>query len=106
MRSLLKIIVRSWLGYPYCFAQAILAHIDTPAKGAARIVAQHYRGSGPFREEVKKGSSDGPLLLNIVKLYHANDYKNFRALGRVISGKVKKGERLKVMGEAYISGDE
>jgi U5 small nuclear ribonucleoprotein component len=54
---------------------------------------------------VAKGKSDGPLLLNIVKLYHAKDYKSFYAFGRVISGVIKKGDRIKIMGENYIAGD-
>lgn len=53
-----------------------------------------------------KGVEASPLLINIVKLYNKKDYKSFYAFGRIISGKIKKGEQLRVMGENFMSGDE
>ena len=66
----------------------------------------YYRGDGEFKAKISAGKADGPLLLNIVKLYHAKDYKSFYAFGRVVSGTIKKGDRLKIMGENYLAGDE
>lgn len=66
----------------------------------------YYRGDGEFKAKISAGKADGPLLLNIVKLYNAKDYKSFYAFGRVISGTIKKGDRLKIMGENYLAGDE
>ena len=42
--------------------------------------------------------ADGPLLINAVKMYHTKDYKTFYVLGRILSGTIKKGDRLKIMG--------
>ena len=39
-------------------------------------------------------------------MYHTNDYKTFYVLGRILSGTIKKGDRLRIMGENYVSGDE
>ena len=50
--------------------------------------------------------SDGPVSVHITKLYHATDAQSFRALGRVISGTLKKGEQVKVLGEGYSPEDE
>jgi 116 kDa U5 small nuclear ribonucleoprotein component len=57
-------------------------------------------------EGVKKGAADGPLLINAVKMYHTKDYKTFYVLGRILSGTIKKNDKLRIMGENYISGDE
>jgi hypothetical protein len=31
-------------------------------------------------------------------MYHESDYKNFGVFGRILSGTIKKGESLKIMG--------
>jgi translation elongation factor EF-G len=50
--------------------------------------------------------SDGPVSVHITKLYHATDAQSFRAFGRVISGTLKKGSQVKVLGEGYSPEDE
>lgn len=48
----------------------------------------------------------GPLMVAITKLYHTTDAQSFRAYGRVISGTVRKGVDVKVLGEGYSPEDE
>jgi U5 small nuclear ribonucleoprotein component len=55
---------------------------------------------------MKECRSDGPVSVHITKLYHATDAQSFRALGRVISGTLKKGSQVKVLGEGYSPEDE
>ena len=66
--------------------------------------------TGPMSSDVavsmKECRSDGPVSVHITKLYHATDAQSFRALGRVISGTLKKGEQVKVLGEGYSPEDE
>ena len=57
-------------------------------------------------DSIKRGQADGPLLINAVKMYHSKDYKNFYVLGRVLSGTIKKNDKLRIMGENYMAGDE
>jgi translation elongation factor EF-G len=46
------------------------------------------------------------MMLHISKLYHTTDAQSFRAFGRVMSGTVKKGMEVKVLGEGYSPEDE
>jgi 116 kDa U5 small nuclear ribonucleoprotein component len=66
--------------------------------------------TGPMSSDVavsmRECRSDGPVSVHITKLYHATDAQSFRALGRVISGTLKKGEQVKVLGEGYSPEDE
>ena len=39
-------------------------------------------------------------------MYHNKDYKNFGVLGKVVSGTIRKGDKLRIMGENYIDGEE
>ncbi len=51
-------------------------------------------------------SPNGPTVIHVTKLYHTSDAQDFRAFGRVISGVVKKGMMVKVLGEGYSPDDE
>lgn len=48
----------------------------------------------------------GATMVHITKLYHTADAQSFRAFGRVMSGVVKKGMEVKVLGEGYSPEDE
>ena len=45
-------------------------------------------------------------MVQIAKLYHTTDAQSFRAFGRVLSGTVRKGMAIKVLGEGYSPEDE
>lgn len=55
---------------------------------------------------MKACDPNGPLLVHVVKLYSAPDGASFHALARVYSGTLKKGSRVRVLGEAYTLDDE
>ena len=50
--------------------------------------------------------ADGPVMVQIGKLYHTTDAQSFRAFGRVLSGTLRKGMAIKVLGEGYSPEDE
>lgn len=45
---------------------------------------------------MKKCDPLGPLMINVVKLYSTPDGQAFTALGRVYSGSVRTGQKVKV----------
>ena len=53
-----------------------------------------------------KCDSEGPTVIHVAKLYHTSDAQEFRAFGRVMSGSVKRGQTVKVLGEGYSLEDE
>ena len=70
--------------------------------------------SGPQAADGEEGvvpamracDASGPLQVMISKLYPKNDCSSFDALGRVMSGTLKKGQKVRVLGEAYSPDDE
>ena len=70
--------------------------------------AHAYSGSssGPVAAAMKACDPTGPLLVHVMKLYSAPDGATFHALARVYSGTLKKGHRVRVLGEAYTLDDE
>ena len=70
------------------------------------------RGSytGPLTSDLadcmNKCDPDGPTIVHVTKLYHTSDAQEFRAFGRVMSGTVRRGQTVKVLGEGYSLEDE
>lgn len=66
--------------------------------------------TGPLNSDIvasmSECRSDGPVSVHVTKLYHATDAQSFRAFGRVVSGTLKKGSQVKVLGEGYSPEDE
>jgi 116 kDa U5 small nuclear ribonucleoprotein component len=66
--------------------------------------------SGPQTSDLvaamKSCDAQGPVMVQIGKLYHTTDAQSFRAFGRVLSGTLKKGMDVKVLGEGYSPEDE
>jgi U5 small nuclear ribonucleoprotein component len=50
--------------------------------------------------------SNGPFIANVVKLIPNEDCSQFGCLTRLISGKVKPGDKVRVLGENYHPNDE
>ena len=67
-------------------------------------------GAGELNSELAKKmmscSGDGPLAMQTVKLYHKPDCASFDAFGRVVSGTIKVGDQVSVLGEGYTLDDD
>ena len=46
-------------------------------------------------------ADDGPLCVNVVKLFSTPDASGFVAFGRVYGGRLAAGTRVRVLGENY-----
>jgi U5 small nuclear ribonucleoprotein component len=55
---------------------------------------------------MKACDAEGPVMVQVAKLYHTTDAQSFRAFGRVLSGTIRKGMEIKVLGEGYSPEDE
>jgi U5 small nuclear ribonucleoprotein component len=55
---------------------------------------------------MKACDPEGPVMVQVSKLFHTTDAQSFRAFGRVLSGTVRKGMQIKVLGEGYSPEDE
>lgn len=62
--------------------------------------------SGPNKDSLiykamKTCDANGPLMVNVTKLYPRPDCSAFDAFGRVYSGKIQTGQAVRVFGEGY-----
>jgi len=78
------------------------------------VVAQKYRAAylyeGPITDvsgqAIMNCDKDGPLMCFISKMVPTNDKGRFYAFGRVFSGIVSTGQKVRIMGPNYLPGSK
>merc|ERR1711871_964865 len=106
-KPLLKHIMQKWLPAAEAILEMIVVHLPSPAK------AQTYRAEslydGPADDEACTAirncdtSDDAPLMMYISKMIPGADNR-FTAFGRVFSGKVGTGQKVRILGPNYVPG--
>uniref|UniRef100_A0A8B9N2D2 Elongation factor 2 n=1 Tax=Accipiter nisus TaxID=211598 RepID=A0A8B9N2D2_9AVES len=104
-KTLLKAVMRRWLPAGDALLQMITIHLPSP------VTAQKYRCElyeGPPDDEaaigVKTCDPKGPLMMYISKMVPTPDKGRFYAFGRVFSGIVSTGQKVRIMGPNYTPG--
>ena len=112
-KPLLKLACRKVFGDASGLVDMLAAHCPTTREGARAKVERAYAGplvgdDGPddAARAMRECDAAGPLRVMISKLYPKDDCSSFDALGRVMSGTLRKGQRVRVLGEAYSPDDE
>ncbi|KAH0591285.1 hypothetical protein H2248_001374 [Termitomyces sp. 'cryptogamus'] len=108
VRPLLKVILDQFFGPATGLIDVIVEKIPSPIEGAALKVESTYTGpqNSELAASMKACDPEGPLMVQIAKLYHTTDAQSFRAFGRILSGTLRKGTQVKVLGEGYSPEDE
>jgi len=105
-KPLLKRCMQKWLPAHDALLEMLVQHLPSPAQ------AQKYRAStlytGPsddvYCNGIRSCAADGPLMMYISKLIPTPDKGRFFAFGRVFSGTVRTGQKVKIMGPNYVQG--
>ncbi len=105
-KHLLKAVMSKWLPAADCLLEMMVLHLPSPR------IAQQYRTSylyeGP-QEDVIAASMracdpKGPLMIYISKMVPSTDKGRFYAFGRVFSGTVASGQKVRIMGANFKVG--
>jgi elongation factor 2 len=105
-KALLKIVMRKFLPAADALLEMIVMHLPSP------VTAQRYRAEtlyeGPIDDECGVGIRDcdpkAPLMLYVSKMVPTSDKGRFYAFGRVFSGTVKSGIKVRIQGPNYTPG--
>ena len=105
-KQLLKATMSTWLPAADTLLEMMVLHLPSPR------VAQKYRTSylyeGPQEDVIAQAmracDPKGPLMIYISKMVPAADKGRFYAFGRVFSGTVASGQRVRIMGANYKIG--
>ncbi|XP_018833828.1 110 kDa U5 small nuclear ribonucleoprotein component CLO [Juglans regia] len=108
VRPLLRLACSSVFGHSLGFTDMLVQHIPSPKAAATRKVDHIYTGpkDSMIYKAMKNCDPDGPLMVNVTKLYPKSDCSVFDAFGRVYSGRIRTGQTVRVLGEGYSPDDE
>lgn len=117
----LKYLFRKFFNDFSSLAEQCITCLPNPgANGPVKVVTINFFNliiqqgkrlySGPQDTHVYQAICDcnpeGPLVIHTTKSYPAEDGKTFFVLGRVFSGTLKRGQRVRVLGENYCINDQ
>lgn len=105
-KHLLKCIMKKFLPAGEALLEMIVIHLPSP------LTAQKYRVEklyeGPMDDEcavaIRNCDPKGPLMLYVSKMVPTSDKGRFYAFGRVFSGVVRTGEKVRIQGPDYVVG--
>ncbi|KAJ1514196.1 U5 small nuclear ribonucleoprotein component [Coelomomyces lativittatus] len=105
---LLRLALSRFFGTANGFVDMVTTHLPNPLQNATNWLEHTYSGSlsDPIVEIMQTCDSEAPLVIHIAKLYPKNDASSFDAFGRILSGTVKMGQSVNVLGEGYSIEDE
>lgn len=108
VKPLLRVVCQLFFGTLDAFSDMVIRHLPSPADNAALKTEHTYCGdlNGEYATAMKKADPEGPLMIQIVKLYNAQDMGSFDAFGRILSGTVHLNQKVRVLGEGYSPEDE
>ena len=107
-KDLLKMVCGQFFGGAEGFVDMIVEHVPSPLEGAEKKLVRYYTGPTGTKtaESIAKCDQDGPLVVQITKLFNTPDAEHFYSFGRVLSGIAKAGQQVRVLGEGYTIDDE
>ncbi len=109
IKPLLKLVLSKFFGDTSSIVDAMAHNIKSALDGTKVKVQNFYRNSTDDKEKsdlLIKCDAKGPLCVNIVKLIYNESNGSFYSFGRIISGTIKRGEEVKVLGEGYTVEEE
>jgi elongation factor 2 len=105
-KALLKVIMRKFLPAGDSLLEMIVINLPSPATAQRYRVETLYEG--PMDDESAIGIRDcdpkAPLVLYVSKMVPTSDKGRFYAFGRVFSGTVRSGPKIRIQGPNYVPG--
>mmetsp|Transcript_14259 Transcript_14259/g.34374 ORF Transcript_14259/g.34374 Transcript_14259/m.34374 type:complete len:855 (+) Transcript_14259:559-3123(+) len=107
-KQLLKRVMQKWLPAGDTVLEMIVLHLPSPAKAQKYRVETLY--DGPLDDKTAEAirtcdtSTGAPLCMYISKMVPTSDKGRFYAFGRVFSGTIATGQKVRIMGPNYVPG--
>src|SRR6266436_316182 len=105
-KALLKVIMRKFLPAGDSLLEMIVINLPSPATAQRYRVETLYEG--PMDDEsaisIRDCDPKGPLVLYVSKMVPTSDKGRFYAFGRVFSGTVRSGPKIRIQGPNYVPG--
>ncbi len=98
--------MKKWLPVSDTLLEMIVLHLPSPKVAQKYRTAHLYEGPQDDVSAVAMKNCDpkGPLMIYISKMVLTSDQGRFYAFGRVFSGTISSGQKVRVMGAKYKLG--
>jgi elongation factor 2 len=105
-KPLLKTIMRKWLPAGDALLQMIVIHLPSPVTAQKYRMEMLYEGphDDPCATGIKNCDPKGEVMMYISKMVPTTDKGRFYAFGRVFSGTVATGQKVRIMGANFTPG--
>jgi elongation factor 2 len=105
-KPLLKRIMQTWLPASDAVLEMIVVHLPSPVAAQSYRVGTLYDGplDDTAANAIRTCKPDGPLVMYISKMVPTSDKGRFYAFGRIFSGTVKTGQKVRMLGPNYVPG--
>ncbi|CAM9687748.1 unnamed protein product [Chrysoparadoxa australica] len=107
-KPLLKRVMQKWLPAADAVLEMIVVHLPSPPQAQRYRVDNLY--DGPLDDEVATAirtcdtSPEAPLCMYVSKMVPTSDKGRFYAFGRVFSGTIRTGQKVRIYGANYVPG--
>lgn len=109
VRPLLKLSCSQFFGTFNSFVDMIVNFVPTPRYNAPSKCPLIWTGPSSdceLTKAIRECDPQGPLIVQVTKQYPSQDATTFNAFGLVLSGTLRAGSDVKVLGESYSASDE
>ncbi|KAE8677323.1 Elongation factor 2 [Hibiscus syriacus] len=107
-KASMKRVMQTWLPVSSALLEMMIFHLPSPSKAQKYRVENLYEGplDDIYANAIRKCDPEGLLVLYVSKMIPASDKGRFFAFGRVFSGKVSTGLKVRIMGPNYVPGEK
>jgi len=105
-KPFMKRVMQKWINAADTLLEMIVTHLPSPVKAQKYRVENLYSGpqDDAAAEAIRNCDPNGPLTMYISKMVPTNDKGRFYAFGRVFSGTVATGKKVRIQGPHYVPG--
>lgn len=107
-KPLMKRVMQTWLPAHAALLEMMIWHLPSPATAQKYRVDVLYEGplDDAYATSIRNCDADGPLMMYVSKMIPAADKGRFFAFGRVFSGRIATGRKVRIMGPNFVPGQK
>eukprot|EP01017_Pseudomicrothorax_dubius_P045928 TRINITY_DN8027_c0_g1_i1.p1 TRINITY_DN8027_c0_g1~~TRINITY_DN8027_c0_g1_i1.p1 ORF type:complete len:837 (-),score=282.49 TRINITY_DN8027_c0_g1_i1:137-2647(-) len=105
-KHLLKLILSRWINAADTIIEMMILHLPSPRAAQKYRVTYLYEGpqDDACAQAIRECDPNGPLMMYVSKMIPTTDGSRFFAFGRVFSGTISSGQKVRIMGSNYKPG--
>lgn len=105
-KKLLKCVMQKWLPADEALLEMMVLNLPSPAKAQRYRVENLYTGpmDDPTATSIRNCNPNGPLVMYVSKMVPTADKSRFFAFGRVFSGTIVGGQKVRILGPNFEVG--